>query len=130
MKSERTKNCKRLYIILVIIHMLCLFGPILYFVPYGFATGEPKQKIGLGFTVIVSLCLAVLAIISDAKTRSGLAKTIMWILIIGILFCLTKVKTFIYIMAVVSILDEMLIVRLKTRYKNLYLTNKEIDRRN
>lgn len=129
MKSERTKQCKRLSILFLVLHILCLFGPLLYFIPYAYIVGEVGRKLALSLFLIVALCLSVVAIISDAKTRGGFAKSIMWILVIGISICLQEVKVFVYIMAIVSIIDELVIVRLRAKYKNAYASNKEIDRR-
>lgn len=129
MKSERTKQCKRLSILFGILHFLCLFGPLLYFVPYALVVGEVGRKLALSLFLIVSVCLSVCAIISDAKTRGGLAKSIMWLLVIGISICLTEVATFVYIMASVSIFDELFVVRMRAKYKDAYAANREIDRR-
>ena len=129
MKSERTKQCKRLSVFFLILHILCLFGPLLYFIPYAYIVGEVGRKLALSLFLIVALCLSVVALISDAKTRGGLAKSIMWILVIGISICLQEVKVFVYIMAIVSIIDELVIVKLRAKYKDAYAANREIDRR-
>lgn len=129
MKSERTKQCKRLSVFFLIFHILCLFGPLLYFIPYAYIVGEVGRKLALSLFLIVALCLSVVALISDAKTRGGLAKSIMWILVIGISICLQEVKVFVYIMAIVSIIDELVIVKLRAKYKDAYAANREIDRR-
>ena len=129
MKSNRTKQCKRLSLLFGIIHFLCLFGPLFYFVPYAYIVGTAGRKLALSLFLIVALCLSVLSIITSAKTRGGLAKSIMWLLILGITLCLVEVKIFVYIMAIISIIDELIIIKLHDRYKTAYLTNREIDRR-
>lgn len=129
MKSERTKQCKRLSILFGILHFFALFGPLLYFIPYAYVVGEVGRKLALSLFIIVALCLSVVSILSDAKTRGGLSKTIMWTLVIGISICLQEVKTFVYIMAIVSIIDELVFVRLRAKYKDAYAANREIDRR-
>ena len=128
-KSSRTIQCKNLTNLFSILHLGCLFGPLLYFVPYAFATGTTGNKIGLSLFLIVSVCLSLVSLFGEAKTRGGLNKTIMWVLIMGVLMCLAEAKTFIYIMAIVSILDELVIVKLKDKYKDAYAANREIDRR-
>lgn len=130
MKSERTKQCGRWYIIFSIVHFLCLFGPFIYFIPSAFTSEvSTTRKVALTLCMVVGCILALLAIISDAKTRGGLAKSIMWLLVLGVMVCLQSAKTFIYIMAIVSIIDELFIVRLKDKYKTAHIANKEIDRR-
>lgn len=127
--SDRTKQCRRLKNIFGILHFLCLFGPLLYFIPYGYATGETVQKIAMSFTVITSIILAVISMIISVSHRAGLHRCIMWILIAGVMFALQEIKVFIWIMAVTSILDELIFVRLKDYYKSALISNKEIDRR-
>lgn len=130
MISKRTKQCKTLSLILGIVHFLCLFGPLLYFVPYAYIVGTTGRKLALSMFLIIAVCLSLVSIITSAKTRGGLAKSIMWLIVLGITMCLMEVKTFVYIMAIISIIDELIIVKLRDKYKNAYLANREIDRRN
>ena len=127
--SDRTKQCRNLKNLFGFLHFLCLFGPLLYFVPYGFITGETVSKIAMGMTVATSIVLAIITIVVDVTHKAGLHRTIMWVLIAGCLFCLTEIKAFIWIMAITSIVDELIFVRLKNHYKAALISNKEIDRR-
>lgn len=112
-----------------ILHLVCLFGPLLYFIPYGYITGETVEKICMSFTVIVSVVLAIISLLISATARAGLHRCILWSLIIGVLFCLQEVQVFIWIMAVTSILDELIFVKVKDYYKAALISNREIDRR-
>lgn len=127
--SKRTKKLKIAAIIFGILHLLCLLGPFLYFLPAAFINGETVSKIVLGFSVVTSLILATVSLIIGVKNRAGLHRGIMWLLIAGILFCLESVKPFIWIMAIVSIVDELIFVKLKDKFKTAAATNKEIDKR-
>ena len=89
--SERTKQCRILNLVFGLLHFLCLFGPLLYFIPYGYITGETVEKIGMSFTVITALILSMISILVSATHRAGLHRCIMWVLIAGVLFCLEKV---------------------------------------
>lgn len=128
-KSERTKKCGNIAKLLGILHFLCLFGPFLYFLPLALALSTMGQQLFLTFEIVTCLILSLLALVSGLKTRGGLAKTIMWMFILGITICLSEVKVFIYIMSICAIVDELIIVRLKDKYKDAYAANKEIDRR-
>ena len=128
-KSERTKQCQRRKTLFSVLHFLCLFGPLLYFIPYAYYTGEIVQKIALSFTLIVSVILCVISIVIAATHRAGLHRTILWLLMIGVLFCLQEIKSFIYLMAITSIIDEMVFVKVRDHYKAALISNKEIDRR-
>lgn len=129
MASERTKKTKILAIIFLVLHALCLIGPFLYFLPYAFVTGEVVSKLVLGFTTLLSIGLAAISFMVDIKHRAGLHRGIMWTLIAGIMFCLSAVKPFIWIMAITSIVDELVFVRLRDHYKTVSATNREIDKR-
>ena len=127
--SERTKQCRILNLVFGLLHFLCLFGPLLYFIPYGYITGETVEKIGMSFTVITALILSMISILVSATHRAGLHRCIMWVLIAGVLFCLKEVQVFIWIMAITSILDELIFTKIKDHYKAALISNKEIDRR-
>lgn len=128
-KSARTKQCKRLSTILTILHILCLFGPFLYFIPHAFAIGTAGRKLALSMFLVIAVCLSVFSIITSAKTRGGLAKSVMWLFVLGITLCLNEVKGFIYLMSIIAIIDELIITKLLDKYKTAYLANREIDRR-
>lgn len=127
--SARTKQCKILRTIFGVLHFLCLFGPLLYFVPYGYATGAVVEKIAMSFTVIASVILALISVLVSVTARAGLHRCIMWILITGVLFTLQEIQVFIWIMAVTSILDEVIFTKARDHYKAALISNKEIDRR-
>ena len=129
MVSERTKKSKFLKILFTILHILCLVGPFLFFIPFGFIGAPIVGKIALGFSTVLSIILAAFSIFIDIKHRAGLHRGIMWTLISGVLFCLESIKPFIWIMALVSILDELVFLPLRNRFAVMHATNKEIDKR-
>lgn len=129
MKSDRTKQCQRRKWLFRVLHLLCLFGPFIYFIPYAYATGKIASKLVMNFTVITSLIMAILSLLIDVKNRNGMHRVILWLLIAGVMFCLSEVKTFIWIMTVTSILDELIFVKLKDFYRMAEISNKEIDKR-
>lgn len=127
--SDRTKQCRLLKNVFGFFHFLCLFGPLFYFIPYGYVTGETVEKIGMSFTIITSVILAVISILVSVTARAGLHRCIMWILISGVLFTLKEIQTFIWIMAITSILDELIFTKIRDHYKAVLISNREIDRR-
>lgn len=129
MASKRTKQCRALKNIFSILHFICLFGPLLYFIPYAYLIGKPVEKISLSFTVIVAIILVAISTITSITARAGLQRCMLWSLICGVLFCLTDIKAFIYIVAISSILDELVFVKLRDYYKTALISNKELDRR-
>lgn len=128
-KSKRTLHCQTMKFIFGLLHFLCLFGPLIFFIPYGFITGEPVEKIGMSFTIIISAILAIISLVVSVTAKAGLHKSMMWTLMAGVLFCLQEIKVFIWIMCITSIMDELIFCKLKDYYKTTYMTNLEIDRR-
>lgn len=128
-RSARTKQCKFLKNLFTFIHYVCLFGPLAYFIPLGYLTGEPVQKISISLTVITAVILAMISIIVSTTARAGIHRSILWVLMLGLFCTLSQLKIFITVMALTSILDELVFCRLKDYYKEAFRTNKEIDRR-
>lgn len=127
--TKRTKQCRNLRDLFTVLHLVCLFGPFVYYIPTAFINGQPGEKLALSLTMVVALILGAFTLLAEAATKGGLAKSIMWTLILGVCFCLPKVETFVYIMAIISIIDEIVIIKLRDKYKTAFLANKEIDRR-
>jgi hypothetical protein len=106
-----------------------MFGPLLYFIPYGYITGVTVAKIGMSFTIILSVVLAAISALVGVASRAGLHRCILWALMAGVLFCLKEVEVFIWIMCGTSILDELVFTKLKDYYASALISNKELDRR-
>lgn len=127
--SERTKGLNACKIIFFIIHIVLLFGPFIYFVPQAFILAQEGEKLALTLGIITCLILSLIALISDAKTKGGLARSIIWLFILVITMCLSEIKIFIYVMSIASLVDELLIYKIYTIVKSKYQINKEIDKR-
>ena len=127
--TKRTKQCRNLRDLFTVLHLVCLFGPFVYYIPTAFINGQPGEKLALSLTMVVALILGAFTLLAEAATKGGLAKSIMWTLILGVCICMPKVEVFVYIMSIISIIDEIVIVKLRDKYKTAFLANKEIDRR-
>lgn len=127
--ATRTDKLKAIYGWLTFFHMLCLFGPLLIFTIIGFCSASSDNKITLSLTAIVAIILAFISFIVSAKHRANLHRSILWIMVIGIMHCLQSVEVFIWILAITSILDELALSPLRAKYKNKVTINKELDLR-
>lgn len=130
--SDRTKQCRRLKWLLTIIHIVLLFGPLAFFVPYAFTQGaQVGQQIGLSLSLTVSLILLVFSFLSDIKHRAGLHKAMFWLLVGGVILCLEAIdiRVMTWVMVVTSLADELLIMPMRNHYALALVTNVEIDRR-
>lgn len=130
MVSNRTKQCRALKWLFIILHLLCLIGPFCYFIPFAYATGPKSSQIVLTCAAIVSLIILVFSIIVDVKHRAGLHKSIVWLLVAGVISCVGELDiTFIWVMVVVSLIDELIVIPVKEHYKTALIANVEIDKR-
>lgn len=122
--SERTKKAKTKYIIFKTISICLTVLPLAIYVIIAFTKGAPVQKFTMGIMVMLSLIFVILNILMKYNIRSTL-----WILLLGIYLCLDNITPLLIIMAVSTILDEFLISKLATKFKNQFTINKEIDKR-
>jgi len=56
-------------------------------------------------------------------------RCIPWILLLGIYVCLKEITSLLVIMAITTIIDEMIVTPLHKSLKNKYIINKEMDKR-
>lgn len=83
-----------------------------------------REKLALTMTVFIVLILSIVCWVNKLVLRSRL-----WIILIGVYFCLGEILTPLIIIACCQILDELIVHPLKKHYKNKYVINKEIDKR-
>ena len=123
--SAITKKYKRLSFIFGLLSILCTVVPVTYFTVLGFINGEIRNKVTLGCTLMLCLVLVVINIIKKENLRSPV-----YIMILGIYMCLDNLLSLFLIMAITTMLDEMVFTPLHTIYKNRAIINREIDKRN
>lgn len=128
MASKRTINAKVWYTIFLILHIVCVFGPLCYYIPAAFIAGEVVEKLTLGITAIMAIMVGAISLVVGVTHRAGLHRTMMWLIIIGVMACLSQMQTFIWVIAITSVVDELIITPLLNKYKLIKHTNKEIDR--
>lgn len=123
--SAITKKYKRLSFIFGLLSILCTVVPVTYFTVLGFINGEIRNKVTLGCTLMLCLVLVVINIIKKENLRSPV-----YIMILGIYMCLDNLLSLFLIMAITTMLDEMVFTPLHRMYKNRAIINREIDKRN
>lgn len=130
MESKRTRSCRVIYISMSVLHIVLLVAPFLYFFPFSLHIGDKVEKITLTMSSLVAAILVVMSIILDVTHRASLHKTALWLVIAGITTCIGSISTiFIWIMAAISIADELVIMPIRNKYRLLLISNKEIDKR-
>ena len=130
MKTERTTKCKRLGIAFSIINWIMCFGLAIGFI-IAFVAGmdpanEPlKEKLG---TVIYGIGLSLIPMIVLAILVKDKIRPTVWmvdIILANYLFG----STIMYVTFAIWLVSEYVIGPLARHYRQLYVINKEIDRR-
>ena len=124
-KSDITKRYHRLSILFRILSFIVLVVPVVVYAVMGFINGEITEKLTLGITLIIAIILVALNILFKYHMRSTI-----WIVVLGIYFCIQDIMPLLLCVAIGTILDEFIFTPLYKSYGNKATINKEIDRRN
>lgn len=119
-----TKRYKTIYLILCVLSFLCLIAP-LGSVIYHMRDEVIVNKLGISSFILVIIFLTSLNIITKFCPQSRL-----YIFLLGLSYFLNDFLLVFRLFAILAIVDELVIMPLLRRYKNLYLINKQIDKRN
>lgn len=124
--STMTHKYKRLSILTFLLSAICSLCPILIYVIKAFVDKDVQEvnKYTLGIMCSVSLVITLINIVAKLHLRC-----IPWILLLGIYVCLKDITTLLIIMAITTIIDELILMPLHKSFKNKYTINKEIDKR-
>lgn len=123
-KSDETKKYSTLSHLFLGISLIMTFVPILVYVIIGFINGEVHEKVTLGISFMVAVILLAINLIFKYHIRS-----ILWILVLGIYFCLDNILPLLLVIAISTILDEFVFSPLHKHYAAKAKINKEIDKR-
>ena len=124
--STMTNKYKKLSILTFLLSAICSLCPILIYVIKAFVDKDVQavNKYTLGIMCSVALVITLINIVAKLHLRC-----IPWILLLGIYVCLKDITALLVIMAITTIIDELILVPLHKSFKNKYTINKEIDKR-
>ena len=124
--STMTNKYKKLSILTFLLSTICSLCPILIYVIKAFVDNDVKEvnKYTLGIMCSVALVITLINIVAKLHLRC-----IPWILLLGIYVCLKDITSLLVIMAITTIIDELILTPLHKSFKNKYIINKEIDKR-
>lgn len=122
--TEATKKIKKKAKFFSFLSFCLTILPIIIFIIIGYAKGGGIEKIGLTCSVMIAIILVLINIVFKYHIRSTI-----WVLTLGIYFCLENIASLLIITAISTILDEFIIYPLKNKYKMKLTINKEIDAR-
>lgn len=123
-KSNITKKYTMLYRLFLSLSIILLVAPILVYAIIGFIEGDAKEKFTLGVTFVVATILVLINVIFKFHVRS-----VMWIIVLGIYFCIENMIPLLLIIAISTIIDEFVLTPLYKKYRAKAKINREIDKR-
>lgn len=125
--SEYTKNCLRKMWLYRVIDWILIIGPIFTYVCIGLADGAIKtwaKAVMLG-CVAAAFIVIILNTILQKRLRCP-----MWLVLIGLVTAIRDyLLPLIIILAVVTILDDLVLTPLIESYRDKYRASKVIDER-
>lgn len=122
--SDITKKYRTISIVLFWLSLIVTLAPVVVYAVLGFINGEVHQKLALGITLIAAIILTVINLLFKYHIRS-----VIWIMVLGIYFCIENIMPLLLIVAIGTILDEFVLSPLHKLYKSKARINREIDKR-
>ena len=120
-----TNKYKNIYKTFKLLSWAVTILPLVVYFIIAFSKAEIVHKLAIGSIVTIVLILTVINIIGKLQLRSPL-----FLLLIGIYVGLGQILTPLVITSCGVVLDEFIFTPLYKKYKQLYIINKEIDKRN
>lgn len=121
----RTKKFTLTYWIFEALSILASLLPLSIYTIKGFAENDGSaQQVGLVCSISVAIILFLVNVILKYNLKSPL-----WIMTLGLYFCLDNILPLIIILAITTILDEFVFTPCKKIFKERMIINKEIDKR-
>ena len=126
-QSTYTKNCRIKLWLYRILDWICLFAPVLVYICIALFSGGVAVlgKVSIVATVIIALVLTVINIIAQKRLRCPI-----WIILIGLYVAIQQyLMPLIIILAVTSVMDDLLFTPLIHYYYTKLVASKTIDER-
>lgn len=123
--NEITKKYKIKSIITFWLSLALNIIPAAVFIIMGISTVDVEYKVILSVTGVVALILGIIMLMSKAK----MGRSLFWMVFLGLYFCMNNLGGLIIAMGVCTLIDDLVVKRLHSRYNEDYHTNKQIDKR-
>lgn len=127
MASKYTKECRFKLWFFRILDWICLVAPLIIYIIIALSSGEAVviQKVAVVSTTMVAIILTAFNVLSQKKLRCPI-----WIILIGLFVAIRDyLMPLIIILAITSILDDLVFTPLIGYYKTKLISNKAMDER-
>lgn len=125
--SEYTKKCRAKLWLYRILDWLCLFAPVIIYVVIALCDGGvvATGKIAVVGTVTIALVLTAINVLAQKRLRCPI-----WIVLLGLYVAIKEyLLPLIIILAITSILDDLVFTPLITYYYTATVSSKTMDAR-
>ena len=122
--SVITKGYKSKWLICQALSLICTFGPVIGFGIYALAVSDTTTRVALSFLSLASILIAVVNILFKYSFR-----TAVYLMLLALSVALDEMTVVLIIVMACTGLDEFVFDPLAKSFKNKYIINKEIDRR-
>ena len=119
-----TAHYKKMKLIFFALSAACLFCPIMIYFIRAFIMGENKQKLTLGITFTIALILFMVNVAMKSHLRS-----VIWVLLLGVFSVFKNHISIVWVFAITTFLEELILSPLYRYYKSKLTISKEIDKR-
>lgn len=123
-QSQITRKYANLSLLFGSLSFLVLSAPLVYYAVLAFINGETTEKFTLGLCFVMAAIFLSINVIFKYHIRSTI-----WVVVLGIYFCLDDIQILLIMVAVGTILDEFILTPLHKSYKQKAGINREIDKR-
>ena len=125
--SAFTKSCRKKLWFFRILDWLCLSLPLLIYLVIALENDGIKvsQKVAVVGTLIIAIILTILNVIGQKRLRCPI-----WIILIGLFIAIRdKLLPLVIILAIVSVLDDLVFTPIISYYHTKTIASKTIDQR-
>ncbi len=125
--SIYTKKCRFMLWFFRILDWICLAAPLIIYIGLALSNGDAivYQKVAVVSTTLIALILTLSNVISQKKLRCPI-----WIMLIGLYVAMRDyLMPLIIILAITSVLDDLVFTPLISYYRSKLISNKAIDAR-
>lgn len=125
--SKFTKRCRAKLWLFRILDWICLFAPLIVYIGIALASGQAvvAQKVAVVSTTMIALMLSAFNVISQKRLRCPI-----WIIIIGLYVAVRDyLMPLIIILAITSVLDDLVFTPVIGFYHTKLIANKAMDER-
>lgn len=122
--EDKLKSLRAKRDVFGIISAALMFGPTIYFIIAGFASGAGvMQKTKLGITIVLAIILLLISLKNKHFKRASI-----WVLIIGIYVCMANFEAVLLAFAITQILDTCIASPVYNYYKTEYRIAKGVQK--